>query len=140
MRDLDSRIHYQVKEWVDYAEGDIEFAKVGLKLKTQQSYRIVAYHAQQSAEKFLKAYLVFKKVNFPYTHDISELLNLCEKTANWANELQDAKILSSYASTLRYPGVGLKATKEEAIRAIEIAEHVREVVKKALIAEGMELE
>lgn len=140
MRDLDSRIHYNVKEWVTYAEGDLEFAKIGLKLETQQSYRIVAFHAQQSAEKFLKAYLVFRKVNFPYTHDISELLDLCEKTANWVNELQDAKILTSYASTLRYPGVGIKATKEEAIRTVEIADHVREVVRSALIAEGLKLE
>ena len=52
MRDLDSRIHYQVKEWVDYAEGDIEFAKVGLKLKTQQSYRIVATMLNKAQRSF----------------------------------------------------------------------------------------
>ena len=33
------------------------------------------FHAQQAAEKYLKAYLVSRLVNFPKTHDLQYLLN-----------------------------------------------------------------
>jgi HEPN domain-containing protein len=139
MSEIDDRIKQKVREWVSYADGDLEFAYHGLKLETGQTYRIVAYHAQQSVEKYLKAYLVYRKIDFPYTHNITQILALCGEIAEWTKEIEDAKSLTPYASTLRYPGVDIKATREEAIRAVKIADHVREVVKSALIAEGIEL-
>jgi HEPN domain-containing protein len=140
MNEIDARIQYNVKEWISYAKGDLTFAQHGLTLEDEQSHRIVAYHAQQCVEKILKAYLVYQKVKFPYTHDISELMDLCEKTADWVEEIQDAKSLTLYASTLRYPGQDIKLTKEEAIHTVEIADHVFDVVRNALNEKGVELE
>jgi len=140
MSEIDDRIKQNVREWVSFADGDLEFAHHGLNLATGKTYRIVAYHAQQSVEKYLKSYLVYRRIDFPYTHNITQILALCGETAKWTKEIEDAKSLTPYVSTLRYPGIDIKATREEAIRAVEIADHVREVVKSALIAEGVELE
>jgi len=140
MNEINERIIYNVREWLSHAKGDLEYAKVGLTLGTEQAFRLVAFHAQQCAEKSLKAYLVYHKMDFPFIHNISAILALCEKTADWIDKLQDAKTLTPYASTLRYPGENIAVTKEEAKNAIEIAEHAYEVVKKALIKEGLKLE
>jgi len=96
------------------------------------------YHAQQCAEKCLKAYLVFKGVDFPFTHNISALLELCSPSAEWAEELDDAKALSAYAITARYPGT-YKVTKKDALQAVEIAEHVRAAIRKSLKEEGLKM-
>lgn len=139
MSKIDDIINQQVKEWISFAESDLKFAQYGLDVEAEKAYRIVAYHAQQCAEKSLKAYLVYQKIDFPYTHNILQLLNVCGETADWVSELQDAKNLTLYASTLRYPGQNIKVTEKEAIQAIEIAEHVCKVVKDALIAKGLNL-
>jgi HEPN domain-containing protein len=39
---------------------------------------IVGFHAQQAVEKSLKAVLAVKGVDFPFTHDIEGLVELCE--------------------------------------------------------------
>jgi HEPN domain-containing protein len=130
----------KVLEWVSHAEADLVMAKLGLSLTVKEAYTLVAFHAQQCAEKYLKAYLIFWNLDFPYSHNISLLIELCSEKANWITELEDAEILTNYATTLRYPRIDIKVTKEEAIRAVEIAEHVRDVVRNALNEKGLELE
>lgn len=67
----------KVHQWLAYADEDLRLARHGLTLGTSVPYRLIAYHAQQYAEKHLKAFLVFKNVDFPYTHNISILLEFC---------------------------------------------------------------
>lgn len=122
------RVQQNVKEWVYFADEDLAFAQYGLSAVTIQPNRQIAFHAQQSSEKYLKAYLTFCNVDFPYTHDISVLIKLCAEKADWTKEISDAKNLTIYASTSRYPGVSNVVTREKAIKAIDIAIHVREVV------------
>ena len=136
---LERRIQQNVKEWVSFADEDLAFAQYGLSATIIQPNRQIAFHAQQSSEKYLKAYLAFCNVDFPYTHDISVLIKLCAEKADWTKEISDAKNLTIYASTSRYPGVSNVVTREKAIKAVDIAIHVRDVVKNALIAEGVEL-
>jgi len=139
MSDLEHRIQHNVKEWVSFADEDLAFAQYGLSATTIQPNRQIAFHAQQSSEKYLKAYLTFCKVDFPYTHDISILIKLCAEKADWIEEISDAKNLTVYASTSRYPGISNVVTREKAIKAVDIATRVRDVVRNALIAEGVEL-
>jgi HEPN domain-containing protein len=102
-------------------------------------YRLIAYHAQQCAEKCLKGFLVYHKVDFPYTHSIGQLLRLCGEFASWPQILQNAKELTPYAVTARYPGEDEEVTKAEAIRAVELAQQVRTQVRTALKQLGMDL-
>ncbi len=100
---------------------------------------MIAFHAQQCAEKYLKAYLVFHTVDFPYTHDIAQLLEICAAQAPWADQLTEAEGLSPYAVTARYPGEDVAVGEAEAHRAVEIAERVRETVRRSLCEEGLEI-
>jgi HEPN domain-containing protein len=72
-----SAIAKKAIDWLLHADEDLRLAKHAFKLKTSTPFKLIAYHAQQCAEKCLKAYLVFKGVDFPFTHNISALLELC---------------------------------------------------------------
>ena len=136
----DGEIIKQIIEWVSYADDDLLLANHGLTLAEKCPYRLIAYHAQQCAEKYLKAYLIFYGIDFPYTHDISELLELCGYTgASWVNELQEAEELSLYATATRYPRISDKVSKEEAYRAIQIADRLRQTIRDVLLNAGIAL-
>jgi HEPN domain-containing protein len=88
----------------------------------------------------LKAYLVHQKVDFPYTHNISILLELCVEHVDWPEEIKNAEELTPYAITTRYPGEYEVVTKENTQKAIQIAKFARSVVRASLILEGVNIE
>jgi len=117
----------KVKKWITYAEEDLQLAKHSLTLESSCPFRLTAYHAQQCAEKYLKAFLVFQQIDFPYTHSITRLLEICSQVIN-TNELTEAEMLSPFAITTRYPVEDEEVTKEEALQAIRIADLVKEKI------------
>ena len=133
------RILHKVRQWAALADEDLCVAQHILTLADECPYRLAAYHAQQCAEKYFKAYLVHRAVDFPFTHNMSLLLELCAKSATWAEVLEDAELLTRYAITTRYPGEGPEVSREKARAAVEIATRVRETVREALVTEGMTL-
>ena len=139
MKAPDEAIVDKVLKWLNYGDEDLRLAKHGLSLSSSCPYRLIAFHAQQCAEKHLKAYLVFRGIDFPYTHNISRLLELCGDEAPWAESLLDAEELSPFATTVRYPGEEEEVTEEEAMRAINIAAKVYEVVREALKQERVKI-
>lgn len=76
-------------------------------------------------------------VDFPYTHNISRLLELCSEHSDWAGRLKDAEELTPFAISARYPGEEESVSEGEARRAVETAVCVREQVRAALRAEGI---
>jgi len=140
MSPTDKAIARKVKLWVYHAEEDLRLAQHGLKLKSSCPYKLIAYHAQQCAEKYLKAFLVYHKIDFPYTHNIARLLELCDEKADWTEKIKDAEELSPFAITTRYPGEYEEVTKENAKRAIKIAKSVKRTVRAALTHEGITLD
>lgn len=42
----------------------------------------IAFHCQQAAEKYLKAFLTWHQVAFSKTHDLQELLDIVEAVRN----------------------------------------------------------
>ena len=78
---LDSEILRKVIQWLKYGDEDLRLARHGLTLTSGVPYRLIAYHAQQCAEKYLKAFLVYHRIDFPYTHNIGRLLELCAENA-----------------------------------------------------------
>lgn len=66
---------------------------------------IVCFHAQQAVEKALKAALAARGVEFPFTHDIAGLIELCGNEALTIPEgLEDADRLTPYGVRIRYGG------------------------------------
>lgn len=66
------------REWARFAEEDWRLA-VSLLRRKRPPVTAIGFHAQQSAEKYLKALLVFAGVAFPKTHDLPTLNTLCEQ-------------------------------------------------------------
>lgn len=51
----DEVIRQKVVQWLAYGDEDLRLARHGLTMPGGCSYRLIAYHAQQCAEKHLKA-------------------------------------------------------------------------------------
>jgi HEPN domain-containing protein len=128
---IEQPILAQVRKWIDFAEEDLRLARYSLTLESNCPYRLTAYHARQCAEKYLKAFLVMHKIDFPYTHSIIRLLEICSDIKEFP-ELKVAEELTPYAITSRYPGEDELVVKEEATHAIRLAELVKEIIKKEL--------
>ncbi|HUU22010.1 MAG TPA: HEPN domain-containing protein [Phycisphaerae bacterium] len=61
------------------------------------------FHAQQAAEKLLKAYLLHKDAEFPFTHNLVKLVQLAEQQdPKFASLRSAAERLTPYAVELRY--------------------------------------
>ncbi len=121
-------------EWARYAEQDWQAATSLMRRKHPLTVA-VCFHAQQSAEKYLKALLLQKSVAFPRTHDLPTLNTLCEQ-ASIQTGLSPGRltILSDYAVTTRYPGA--EPSLEEAREAIAIARTVRAFARRWLGVKG----
>jgi len=61
-----------------------------------EDYENVGFHAQQAAEKFIKAFLVRHQIEFPKTHDIGLLRQLVARV--------EARSLSGYNFLNRLSG------------------------------------
>lgn len=134
-----SAIKKKTAEWLRLADDDLRLARHAFKLKSAAPYKLIAYHAQQCAEKCLKAYLLFYNIDFPYTHDLAVLLELCPSSEHWTKDLRKAAtILRTYAITTRYPGEN-RVTQKEALRAVALAEMVWKTITAALAKEGLKI-
>ena len=90
-----------VRGWVRKADSDL--AVVDLALDAGRALDTACFHAQQAAEKLLKAYLTFKAVEFPFTHNLSKLLDLCQAQEPGFQQLRGAvEPLTPYAVAMRY--------------------------------------
>lgn len=66
----------------------------------------VGFHAQQAVEKSLKAAIASRGLEFPFTHDLGVLMQLCEDAGfELPTDLTEADRLTPYAAALRY-GLG----------------------------------
>lgn len=83
-------------------EQDLAAARV-LAQNPDMADDIVGFHCQQAVEKFLKAVLVVKCVEFRKTHDLIELMQMLEDNGLPVPENRDAlDDLEPYAVTARY--------------------------------------
>jgi HEPN domain-containing protein len=99
------------------------------------TYWMASFHAQQTAEKALKALLTRQQIDFSRTHNIGELLRLAEVAIPQASTTLDpARELSRYAVVDRYPGEDLPTTRADAVGHIAIAKRVCDTVTRALRA------
>jgi HEPN domain-containing protein len=66
----------------------------------------VGFHAQQAVEKALKAAIASRNQDFPFTHDLGLLMQLCQDAGlKLPAGLTDADRLTPYAAAVRY-GLG----------------------------------
>lgn len=116
--------------WVAHAEEDFTLAHAALKRKQPLAFG-ACFHAQQCAEKYIKALLILKGANFPKTHDLLMLSNLCSSNGIFLEiDPKHLNTLTDYAVRTRYPGND--PTSEDAKEALELAKMVRNLARKFL--------
>lgn len=119
------------QEWLDKAEGDWESLGREMRARKAPNYDSACFHAQQCAEKYLKARLQEQGTVFPKTHDLTALLALLVPIApQWEELYAPLFRLKTYAVQYRYPGAS--ATRREARTAWEDCRVVREAVRQDL--------
>jgi HEPN domain-containing protein len=123
------------RQWAEKTEHDLTIAQHTLQLEQNCPYDMICFHAQQCVEKYLKALLSSHRIDFPKTHDVTELLALLPTTARLGLRPEELADLNPYAIEGRYPGEAESEDRADAKSAIEIALKVRLAVRKTL-AEG----
>lgn len=111
------------QEWLARARGDLALARVPL--PPGGFYEDLCFHAQQAAEKALKAVYLHYGWTFRYVHDLEELITGLRQNGLCVPEaVEDAVVLTSYAFEARYPGLAEPVSDEEYRQAIELAQTV----------------
>ena len=64
-------------EWIEKAEGDRKPALRELRARKRPNYDAACFHAQQLAEKYIKAFLQENAFAIPYSHNLIDLMMLC---------------------------------------------------------------
>ena len=110
-------------EWMVRARSDLALAKAPL--PDGALYDDLCFHAQQAAEKAIKAVYRAHHWEFRYTHDLGDLLDgLQRKGLDVPAQILNAVELTEYAWHARYPGTGEPVSEAEHRSAVTQAEKV----------------
>lgn len=118
-------------EWVAKAENDLLNAAHTLKLGARCPTDTVCFHAQQCAEKYLKALLTLRGCDFPKTHDLEALTSRFRNGLRPSVEPDDLARLTRYATVTRYPGAE-RISLGTARSAVAAARRIRKAVRTAM--------
>ncbi len=110
------------REWMNRARSNLALIKsVGTGIYLED----LCFNAQQAVEKALKALLIKYDTQFPYTHNIAELLTLLQDTGQSLPDfVKTSARLTRFAVTSRYPRIFPPTKQEEYEQALDIAERV----------------
>ena len=118
-------------EWVTKAEEDFLAALDLARRRKQPLWNSVCFHAQQCAEKYLKARMEEAGLPVPKTHDLEVLLlRLAPVEPLWTALVPAAQNLTDFAVDFRYPGDN--ATRAEARQAMKDCNAMRHEVRVSL--------
>jgi HEPN domain-containing protein len=110
-----------VQAWLRRSRSDLQLGKAAL-ITPDVLPEDACFHAQQCAEKALKALLLQRHIPFPRTHAIEVLLDLLKTQGQTVPEnVDEALILTEYAVQTRYPGEWEPVTKKESQKALDLA-------------------
>ena len=120
----------EFEKWFKKAENDLLSITNNLSAE-EIPIDVCCFHAQQAAEKYLKAYLVSRKIHFPKTHDLKALCKLCAGLNPSFSEIDGAALrLSDYAIATRYPDAFDDLNIHDAKTALEDALIIKKFVLK----------
>jgi HEPN domain-containing protein len=122
----------EVRAWVAKAGNDLLNIDNNLR-STDVPWDTVCFHAQQVAEKLLKAILAAHGEIVPRTHDLSALTGQCAALGVDVALLQeDCQSLQPYAVLTRYPCWPFEPDEEEGRLAADAAHRLYDVIELIL--------
>ena len=125
--------------WLRHAEEDFVTAETLLE-QPHVPPRQACWHAQQAAEKALKAVLIFLQIDFRRTHDLDVLRDLLPESWHLKTAHPDLSNLTRWAVEARYPEDRQGATEADASEAVEQARAIWTSVPTALAEHGFPVE
>jgi len=118
-------------EWVSKAEGDFATLERESRARKNPNYDAVCFHAQQCAEKYLKAHLCEAGIGCHKIHDLVALLEQALAIRpEWEAFRVDLAFLSDFAVSFRYPGES--ADRQSAMDARRRCRIFRRAARQAL--------
>ena len=110
------------QEWLNRARSDLSMAQAEIPGVYLEDF---CFHAQQAAEKALKALLIHRNIRFRYVHNVGELIGALEQAGGDVPEtVREAASLTDFAVEARYPGLGEPVTPEERQQVVSLAEAI----------------
>lgn len=121
-----------IENWLKKAENDLKIVKHELELSEEETVKDGAcFHCQQAVEKYLKAFLIFHKVDFPRTHNIEYLLEQAAKIDVDFDDI-DVDELSDFGVDIRYPDSFYVPQMDEVNFYYELALKIKDLVLKKI--------
>ena len=121
-----------LQQWLNRGEEELRSAIHLSTMHHPTPDETICYLCQQSAEKYLKAYIFSHDIEPEKTHELEILLETCKMhNENFYSLLSKAIFLSKYAIMPRYPNE-LGITSEDMKTAIQYAKDIQKVILDVL--------
>ncbi len=117
-----------VEKWLFRADEDVAVIDALIQSDPQAYGSTICFHAQQAVEKYLKALLACKGVDFPKTHDVDFLLAECRKVTSGELDPIDLKSLTDFGVSVRYPDDFFVPEPSETKYYAEVARRIQGIV------------
>jgi len=126
----------QTEDWILLAEKDLQAAEIILNSEFPLT-NIVAFHCQQTIEKYLKAYLIENEIPILRTHDLIRLNGMIKEINDLGIDEAKLMIINEVYIETRYPGeLGLMPggmpSKEQTEEFVEFAKEVKTIITNGL--------
>ena len=108
------------QDWLRHARSDLALSR--MRKSRTVLYEHLCFHAQQAAEKALKAVLVANDGRLQKTHDLAYLINALPPKITIPPSLLELPLLNRYAVQQRYPGDAPTVTTQHRKNAVRLAE------------------
>jgi HEPN domain-containing protein/predicted nucleotidyltransferase len=125
----------ETRRWLRRALQDQQVAEELFRLPNFEGP--ACYHAEQAAEKALKAVLVFLQIQYPFTHKLDVIRDVIPPGWRVKRIRRDLNWLSAWAIQGRYPDQGPDATRADADRAIALSRIIYVAVVRDLEDRGL---
>jgi HEPN domain-containing protein len=114
--------------WVAKSDDDYASSLWEMKRPPTPNFDAACFHAQQSVEKLMKAFLTERGAVYPKTHSLADLsLLIVALTPTWTFDPNDFGLLQPGAVEFRYPGAS--ATPQDASDAIAACTRLRQSLR-----------
>ena len=119
-------------QWLARGEEELRSAKYLSTMHRTTPDETICYLCQQSAEKYLKAFIFSHDIEPEKTHDLEELLKVCQEyNTSFSILFTKAIILKTYAVLPRYPNQ-LEITNQDMKTALQYAKDIQEFILNAI--------
>ncbi len=117
-----------LQQWLDKGNDDLRSAEYLSTMHNPTPNDLICYLCQQSAEKYLKSFIFSHDIEPEKTHDLNELLKMCQNyDTDFSLLSSQALILKRYAVMTRYPNE-LEINSEDVQNALVNAKIIQDFV------------